>query len=268
MNDAGCFDYHTLRVTLNNRPVFDTVAVSICSSRLPYEFYGGKYYTAGTFNKTLKTQSGCDSVYVTLNLEVVPDNLVTESLHITRNELPYVYHDSVLKASGVYSVRVPAATHQECDTIYMLNLTVSPIYNTLLDTTVCANTTVVLMGDTITTPGTYVYTYHLAGYDSVITLNVHHSPTYVMPTAYVVVGEYDLPYHFLDSVYTAAGYYERTLTSVNGCDSVVSLFLTVNPAVINNDTILKEVCSNEMPITLFDSLITEAGLYRFLTRTP
>ncbi len=267
MNDAGCFDYHTLRITLNNRPVFDTVAVSICSSRLPYEFYGGKYYTAGTFNKTLKTQSGCDSVYVTLNLEVVPDNLVTESLHITRNELPYVYHDSVLKASGVYSVRVPAATHQECDTIYMLNLTVSPIYNTLLDTTVCANTTVVLMGDTITTPGTYVYTYHLAGYDSVITLNVHHSPTYVMPTAYVVVGEYDLPYHFLDSVYTAAGYYERTLTSVNGCDSVVSLFLTVNPAVINNDTILKEVCSNEMPITLFDSLITEAGLYRFLTRT-
>ena len=266
LNDAGCLDYHTIRLTLNNHPVYDTVTASICSSRLPYELYGSKYYTQGSFSKTLKAQTGCDSAYITLNLTVIPDNLVTESVTITRNALPYVYHDSAFTASGIYSVRVPAATVFECDTIYMLNLTVDPVYNTVLDTTVCANTTVTFLGDTITAPGSYDFIYHLANYDSVITLNVHHNPKYVVPTVNVAVGEYDLPYHFLDSTYTSAGYYEQTLTSVNGCDSVVSIFLTVNPAIINSDTIIRNVCSNELPITINDSVITSAGLYRFLVR--
>ena len=267
LNDSGCMDYHTLRISLNNHPVYDTTTVSVCSSRLPYEFKGGTYYAAGSFNRTLKNQSGCDSAYVTLNLTVIPDNLVTESITVTRNAIPYMYHDSALVTSGVYSIRETAANMWECDTIYMLNFTVTPVYNQEIDTTVCENDVVVFMGDSISTVGTYEYTYHLADFDSVVTLKVHHHPTYVTPTVNVEVGEYDLPYHFFDSALTTAGYHARTLASVNGCDSVVSINLTINPAVINNDTILREVCSNDMPVTLYDSVISEPGLYRFLVHT-
>ena len=127
LNDSGCMDYHTLRISLNNHPVYDTTTVSVCSSRLPYEFKGGTYYAAGSFNRTLKNQSGCDSAYVTLNLTVIPDNLVTESITVTRNAIPYMYHDSALVTSGVYSIRETAANMWECDTIYMLNFTVKTV---------------------------------------------------------------------------------------------------------------------------------------------
>ncbi len=266
-NTSGCLDYHTLRINLNNNPVKDTISATVCASRLPYEFYGRECVGAGFYTVALKNVAGCDSIFKTLDLTVTPDNQIVESATVTRNGIPYAYHDTAFTASGAYTVRVPAATAAECDTLYTLNLTVEPVFNTVLDTTVCANATVQFLGNSITEPGAYTFTYHLSGYDSVVTLNVRHNPTYVAATVYAEVGEYDLPYRFVDSAYYTAGYHEQMLTTVNGCDSVVSLFLTVNPAVINTDTVYREVCSSDMPVTLFDSVLTQAGLYRFLTRS-
>lgn len=266
-NGSGCLDYHTLRVMLNVQPANDTVDVTICELQRPYEFYGTACYASGYYTKMLKNQYGCDSVNLTLNLTITQNVHVTKTVTVTRNELPYVYRGESYTQSGVYQQIAQAATEEECDTIHTLYLTVIQIYNTVLDTTVCANTTVVFLGDSITTAGAHSYTYHLNGYDSVVTLNVYHNPTYVAETVYAEVGEYDLPYVFVDSAYTTPGYHEQTLATVNGCDSVVSVFLTIIPAVVNNDTINREVCSNEMPLTLFDSVLTQAGVYLYRVHT-
>ena len=267
VNDDGCTDYHTLRVMLNVKPGVDSVEVTICESERPYEFYGTSYYASGIYYKTLKNRYGCDSMNVTLHLTVTPNQTFTSTVTVTRNELPYVFHGVPYTESGTYQYIAPAATPAECDTTYTLNLTVNQVYNTTLDTTVCANTTVVFLGTSITTAGPHVFTYHLDGYDSVVTLNVHHNPTYVAETINVEVGEFDLPYIFVDSAYYTAGYHEQTLTTVNGCDSVVSVNLTIHPAVFNYDTIYKEVCSNDLPLTLYDSVLTQAGVYRYIVHT-
>lgn len=267
LNADSCLDYHTLRVMLNTVPVVETKDVTICEDQGPYVFNGTSYYATGVYYVTLQNRYGCDSVNVTLNLTVTPNNNITEAVTVTRNELPYIYHGVSYTEGGTYQQIVAPATETECDTLYTLVLTVNQVYTTSLDTTVCANTAVEFLGTSITTAGAHTFTYHLDGYDSVVILNVHHNPIYVDETIYVEVGEYDLPYVYLDSAYTTAGYHEQTLTTVQGCDSVVSIYLTIHPAVINTDTITREVCSNEMPVTLYDSVLTQAGVYRFLVHT-
>ena len=266
-NDNGCLDYHTLRVMLNVQPASDTVDVTICDLQRPYEFYGSAYYASGYYTKLLKNRYGCDSVNLTLHLTITPNVHVTKTATVTRNNIPYVYRGVPYTQSGVYQQIAEAATDEECDTIHTLYLTVIQVYNTVLDTTVCANTTVVFLGDSITTAGAHSFTYHLNGYDSVVTLNVHHNLTYTAETVYAEVGEYDLPYVFVDSAYTTPGYHAQTLATVNGCDSVVSLYLTIVPAVVNSDTINREVCSNDLPLTLFDSVLTQGGVYQYRVHT-
>ena len=266
-NDSGCNDYHTLRVMLNVKPGVDSMNVTICEDQRPYDFYGTSYYASGVYYKTLKNRYGCDSMNVTLNLTVTPNQTINNTVTVTRNEIPYIYRGVPYTESGIYHQTAPAATVAECDTFYTLNLTVNQVYNTTIDTTVCANATVMFLGTAITTAGSHVFTYHLNGYDSVVTLNVHHNPVYRDETLNVEVGEFDLPYIFNDSAYTTSGYHEQTLTTVNGCDSVVSVNLTIHPAVFNYDTIYREVCSDDMPVTLYDSVLTHAGVYRYIVHT-
>ena len=263
-NANHCLDYHTLCVNLNLQMVFDTVDASICASELPYMFYGQACKRSGNYTHVLQGQTGCDSATVLLRLTVKPNFEIAVYDTITRNDLPYVYRGQTYTQSGDYHIAAPAATDLECDSTYVLYLEVLPIYTTLMDTTVCANVPVAFLDDTITAAGTYQYTYHLSGYDSVIILNVNHYPVYRAETLYAEVGEYELPYHFLDSLFYTAGYHELALSTVNGCDSIFSLFLTINEAVENLDTIQKEICSNDLPLLLFDSILNQAGLYRYI----
>ena len=266
-NSNGCVDYHTLNLTLNHQLVYDTVRTSVCLSSLPYVFNGVSYITSGTYTQTLKNIHGFDSAKVTLKLTVKENIVVADNITVTLNNIPYIYHGIAYSESGMYMYQAAAATDAECDTIYRLYLTVDPVYNQTIDTTVCENDVIVFLGDTVTTAGAHQYTFHYNGYDSVVTLNVHHNPIYHNATVNVVVGEYALPYIFNDSAYYTAGYHEQTLTSALGCDSVVSINLTINPAVINHDTIQRTVCSNDLPVLVFDSLLTQAGTYRYLVRT-
>lgn len=266
-NAYNCLDYHTLILTMKPVIVTDTVRQTICDSELPFTFHGSKYYSSGTYTKNLKSIHGCDSATVKLILTVNSHPRINESKTITRNEIPYSYRDTLLSASGIYEFVVPNAQATGCDTIEKLNLNVLPIVNVSRDTTVCTNEVVEFLGKQISSAGNYCFTYHLPTYDSVITLTVNHYPTYLMPTKVVTVGEYDLPYRMGDSTYRTTGYHEQILKTVHGCDSIVSIILNVNPAIINNDTIVREICSNELPYTIFDSTFAAGGVYRFLAHS-
>lgn len=263
-NSNHCLNYHTLRVNLNQQMVYDTVYASICASETPYMFYGQRCRFTGDYTHVLQNEAGCDSATVLLRLTVRPNPEIAVYDTITRNDLPYVYRGQTYNQSGEYRIVVPAVTDLECDSTYVLYLKVLPIYTISMDTTVCANIPVAFLGDTITAAGSYRFTYHLSDYDSVIILNVNHYPTYSAETVYAEVGEYKLPYQFMDSLYYTAGYHEVVYSTINGCDSVYSLFLTINPATENPDTIQRVICSNELPLQLFDSILTQAGLYRYI----
>ena len=81
----------------------------------------------------------------------------------------------------------------------------------------------------------------LAVCDSIVTLNLTVNPT--VTTALnqsICIGQ---SYSFYGNTYTTAGTYTANLLTSNGCDSVVTLNLTVSPAITS--TVNEAICQGQ-----------------------
>ena len=105
-------------------------------------------------------------------------------------------------------------------------ITNEPVYTTI-DEVVCDGGTYTWNGTTYDATGTYTQTFVAAnGADSIVTLNLTIRPANV-PTTEKVSVRYDEPYTWNGATYTESGSYTVTLSDAYGCDSVVTLELTV-----------------------------------------
>ncbi len=114
------------------------------------------------------------------------------------------------------------------DTSYAL-VNINPTYSISLSETICANGSYSVCGSSYNTSGTHVTTCQTVnGCDSIVTLNLTVNPTYnETVTASICEGA---TYNVCSSSYNTTGTHVTTCTSVNGCDSIVTLYLTVNPS--------------------------------------
>ena len=94
------------------------------------------------------------------------------------------------------------------------------------------------------------------GADSTITMTVTMIPT-TYGTFDTAIVENALPYHYNDSTYVEAGTYTQYLTNAAGCDSILTLTLTVFPNVTSE--IDSTVCESELPFTWNGVTFTETG---------
>ncbi|NCW47802.1 MAG: hypothetical protein EBV95_06740, partial [Actinobacteria bacterium] len=112
------------------------------------------------------------------------------------------------------------------DSIVTLNLTVNQPSATTINQSICAPNSYTFDGQTLTTSGTYMDTLtNAAGCDSIITLNL----TVNQPSASTISQTICAPnsYSFNGQSYNASGTYTATLSNAVGCDSVITLNLTV-----------------------------------------
>ena len=212
-------------LTLSVNPVYhDTINAAICEGGV-YTENGFNESEAGTYTQNLQTINGCDSVII-LTLAVNP-----------------VYHDTINAAiceGGVYTENgfneSEAGTYtqnlqtvNDCDSIVTLNLTVNSALTSIIDAEICEGTTYSENGFEQSEAGTYTQTLQtINGCDSIVTLNLSMKPNSTMTfTATVCEG----------TVYTENGFnasetgiYTRTMEGANGCDSTITLDLTVNPS--------------------------------------
>ena len=113
---------------------------------------------------------------------------------------------------------------------------------------ICPDESYTFYGEEYTEEGDYEYTTTTPqGCEKVITLHLHHYPTYEDAPSEVHICFGDI-YHFHGHQYNTSGLYSETLETIHGCDSIVWLNLTVYPA---NDT------------TLIDPSICESQSYNF-----
>ena len=100
----------------------------------------------------------------------------------------------------------------------------------------------ILNGQTYTSPGTYTNTNNALGCDSIITLYLssNSSSSSLTQTA---CGSYTLN----GQTYTSSGTYTQTLTNVAGCDSTVTLNLTVNPNQFSPDFTVSQTLFTSPP---------------------
>ncbi len=211
-------------VTLNLIVIFylrDTVAGFICPGG-SFNFQGNTYTAAGTYNDTIITP-GCDSIH-TLLLGVLPYLTTTTTQTICAGD-GYNFHGTVYTAAGIYTDTVSGPA---CDSIVNLTLALLPYLRDTVAAMVCAGSSYIFQGNNYTAAGTYTDTVSGPGCDSILTLRLSIVP--VVDTTInrtICAGESVM----LGGIaYIQAGIYRDTLVAINGCDSIITLSLTVDSA--------------------------------------
>ena len=130
--------------------------------------------------------------------------------------------------AGVYTQNLTSVNG--CDSIVTLTLTVNPIYNTELTATICEGSVYTENNFNVSEAG--VYTQNLTsvnGCDSIVTLTVSVNPTFdTTINATINTGETYAEFGFNER---ESGTYVQNLQTVNGCDSTITLNLTVNSSL-------------------------------------
>lgn len=255
INAAGCDSAITLHLTvlLNVRTELDT---TVCDSLLPVLWNEITFTEAGVDSMTYIAANGVDSVVVmTVTVNASSDSTLIVSE--IENELPYTVNGFAYDSTGVYVQHLDNALG--CDSTLTIALTVLHNVRTEIDSAVCDSLLpIVWNGVEFAGAGTDSVTVIAStGVDStvVMTLTVNY------PTAGTfadTVLENDLPSYQLNGFhYDTAGTYIQHLTNVNGCDSVLTLQLTVLYNVTSE--VDSTVCPNELPFTWNGKVFTTVG---------
>lgn len=250
----------TIEVTLTVLPEFnDTITTSICNGT-PYVFPDGtSTLSSGYFPFNFTSQSGCDSLVV---FDVVYSSTLYDTISATIcNGQNYTMPDnSLVSSAGFHTVIINSVNG--CDSSVTVNLSIDIPQTTIIDTIVCSGNTYILPnGFPAFWSGNYSHTLQNAwGCDSTIITNLTYQPAQSSSYSFEIC-EGDVHTMSDGSQFSTSGNHSIVLSSIYGCDSTVTVNLTVHP--IYNDTLNAGIC-NGNPYTLPDgSSTTSPGIYSY-----
>jgi hypothetical protein len=234
----GCDSIVTLHLTIKHG-VKTSDKQSACKS---YDWEGDTYTKSGSYEKTLVAVNGCDSV-VTLELIIFSeyekgDTLVVDTCraytweqnNVTYDE-PGLYTDTIESPSGLY-----------CGTVKYLKLSIAETPVASIHMTSCEP---VDWHEHSFTPGATVLdtvvshkTIMENGCDSITKLYLHLAPR-IAPTILYDTACVSYVWDVNKKEYTESTVVSETLPSKEGCDSLVTLNLTILQPVVR-DTAAEE----------------------------
>ncbi|MEL6806116.1 MAG: hypothetical protein AAFO91_20340, partial [Bacteroidota bacterium] len=194
------------------------------------------------------------SVSTTLTFTVIPTETNSETLSLCANALPFTFGTQSLTAAGTYTETFTNTSG--CDSVVTLTLTIDPDIQTTDAEAICDDQLPFTFGtQSLTTGGTYVETFLTAdGCDSTVTLTLTVNPTYTVTDAETICSD-QVPFQFGTQSLSIGGTYTETFSSVDGCDSVVTLTLTVDqlPVLTALTPVLCESDAASVDLTSFQS---------------
>ncbi|MEZ4721876.1 MAG: SBBP repeat-containing protein [Flavobacteriales bacterium] len=221
-NVSGCDSIMTINLTILNSTSSSMSPVVCDSFTSPSGLY--TYYSSGTYSDTLVNAVGCDSV-ITINLTVSPTTYQSFNLVIC---------DSMESPSGNYTWTANGTyvdtiiNSNGCDSIMTFTLSVKHSSFGTINPVACESYDSPSSNYTWTTSGTYMDTIaNGEGCDSIMTINltiIHNSFGSVSPT---VCDSYTSPSG--NYTWTSSNTYLDTIPNAIGCDSIITVNLTVNP---------------------------------------
>lgn len=218
---ANCSATATKTVTVN-QPNGSIVSETICFGT-SFAFGGNTLTAGGVYRDTLQNVLGCDSV-VTLNLSIRPlaEQTINEDICLGQS---YSFNGQQLTQAGQYFDTL--LTTAGCDSFIVLNLAIVSQITATVDAAICIGDSYSFDGQQLTIADAYTATFVSAGgCDSVVTLNLSVLPLAQSAfSAAVCDGD---AYAFNGALLSQAGQYFDTLQTTAGCDSIITLNLTVN----------------------------------------
>lgn len=229
-NAVGCDSTITLNLTIS-QPTSSTSTATACDS-YTWAQNGTTYTTSGMYSVLVGTNAaGCDSSAV-LNLTI---NQSTSSSMTASACDSYTWSENgtTYTASGAYSVLLVNAVG--CDSTVTLNLTINNATSSSMSATACDSYTWAEDGMTYTASGAYTaLLVNAAGCDSIVTLNLTINQATSSSVSETACDSYTWAEN--GTTYTASGAYVVTLVGANGCDSIVTLNLTIVGAPVATAT--------------------------------
>lgn len=219
--------------------------------------FGEEVSETGVYYDSLLTIYGCDSV----RIKTV---IVTANYDVTLPPVSICEGDSIL-IFGTYETEAGVYTNSlssvyGCDSIITQAVNVNPAYEIVEETVyICEGESAFVFGDEVFEAGTYYDSLLTdSGCDSIHVQSVVVYPTHLITLAPVSICEGDSLLLF-GAYRSTAGLYTDSLTSVHGCDSVITQILNINP-VYEITEAPSFICDGES-ILVFGVEVSEAGTY-------
>ncbi|MBP5455521.1 MAG: T9SS type B sorting domain-containing protein [Paludibacteraceae bacterium] len=236
-------------------PTNEDVDLEICEGG-SISFRGKNYTAGGTYSDVAKSELyGCDSVFYTINVKENPTYLVNRYDTICGGEELDGHTET-----GVYTHSFSSING--CDSVVVYHLQVLWPQTVVVDLEICEGDSVPFNGKFYKAGGSYADTLPRKNYacDSIqYEIRVkEHSSYFVARYDTICWGE------SLEG-YTVTGVYTDSLTTVNGCDSVLQLNLEVLPEP-KTDT-LRVIACEEEEVLVDGRRITEDGFYAVKRQT-
>ena len=221
--------------TITVNPVeFNTVSMTICPGESV--LFNHKYYDqTGIYTDTLTAISGCDSI-VTLDLTVIQDYNYIIRDAVCQGQNYNLYNFNLTNVQS-FTTETQYLTTAACgnDSIVTLELSVNPGYSKIIEDTICQGRDYNLYNfdltnvQSSTTEVQYLQTV-FGGCDSIVTLKLIVNPaSYDAIYATICQGQdYKLHNFNLTNVQHSI-MTSQSWTTTLGCDSIIALYLTVNP---------------------------------------
>jgi hypothetical protein len=261
-NSLGCDSTEVLNLVIKPATT-KTSNVTVCSNQLPYQWNGVNYSTAGTYTKVLLNAAGCDSTDK-LVLTIKSPTTSNTYLSICPAQLPFTWNGLTFNSGGTYTKTLVNVAG--CDSTATLYLSIKANTTSTTRMAVCSNQfPITWNGVSYSTPGTYTAHFtNAAGCDSSANLELTQKLTSSFTEVIEAVGEYS--WH--GTTYTSSTN-TPTWKGVNavGCDSIVTLNLTILTQCITTDTSLYVTACNSYTfkgIKLYNSTVLDwVGVNRY-----
>ena len=244
-----CDSIVTLHLT-QLEPTDSVENVTLCYGE-SHVWHGQTFTTSTTITETIPNAAGCDSV-CTLNLTILPA-LTGDTSATFCNGTPFIWHDTPYATGGDYQYTYTSKVAPYCDSIVTLHLTQLEPTDSIEVVTICYGGSHTWHGHTYTATTTTTETIDNAvGCDSVCTLKLTVLPAITGDTNMTVCDTL-LPVTWRGQSITGAGEYYHTATASSGCDSTITLHVTVEtclPPALTCDTleatlIVPDICADD-----------------------
>jgi hypothetical protein len=230
----------------------NAITVSICPGS-SYDFGGQNLTTPGTYKDTLTGVNSCDSIVtLTLSLKTVATNAISASI-CPGSSLDFGGNN--LTAAGTYKDTLTGSNG--CDSIVTLTLSLKAVTAGSVSASICPGSSFDFGGKNLTAAGTYKDTVTGSnGCDSIVTLTLSLKSTSASSKSASICPGFT--YAFGGKLLNQAGTYKDTLTGVNGCDSIITLTLSLKTVVTSN--VFDSICSGQT-YNFNGKSLTSAGVY-------
>ena len=182
----------------------------------------------GVFRDTLVNAQGCDSI-MTFVVTLIDNEQTTVAISNCEND-PFVLNG--ISYTQDTSINVLLTTAQGCDSLVTYNITFKPLSRDTITFEICEGDQVIINSLILDAGGVYFDTLtDVQGCDSLLTYDVSFKPLSRDTLTFEICKGDQVIVNSL--IIDAEGIYFDTLTNVQGCDSVITIFVMEKSCMID-----------------------------------